>query len=1000
MSAINLRSDSLRTGVWQLKCLATSLIVFLYCTAALAQPAGELPTARYYAARELFRVGNVVEAAQGFNEVLALSQRSANDGWMDSVPTRVMLAECHYHQGEIAKALEFYDAALMTMLKYPDWIGQFNLGENVTPLGDAASKGINWFKLSQPSTSLSLPSSVQLAVDLTQARTDAQGNVTAPLNVTARLDSTEVLRAIAVALVRRWQLLGPLAKHSPLTNPLVQYFANNTSQNQPWAQSSWHALQGLAMLSQDTESGAPLLVSAAFINNRQYDYFLTPLLLQVQGEIAANKGQYQAAIANFQDASILAARYLQFDQLSETLLWIGDCACANERVDLLEPLLAAGNWAGKKSAFVQVATLSASTELAAYAGKSAQARKLIAQEAGLLKSSKGALPRFQARLAFNEALLAFQDNQFSSGWARINDAVSLMRGTAATGPIPSRVYQQQFSLDLLFNGHLLQIDGERVLAQLLAEPDKTSWELRPLETLASLTTAAVPAYRRWLSLADMADQATVISRVDQIQQRQVFEAMPLGGRPYSWMKAVMIPPGDLPPDVRPIVAATKQTLPQLDATSQQLTSAIEKFRNTPFQLDERQIKNDQKQTFTQMEDLAERLESQLMVQSLSRKSIRRFVPGEINVALAQQRLAPGDLLLGMVEVGEQIVCVAISQDQVESWLVPDGAGVIAKLNSLYQQIGLAKTQRTKPTTRPTDPTAEWRATSAEIYQNLFAVNPQIASLVQSSRRIIVAPHGRLWYLPMELLIGPNRMPVVSTTAVTYVPTLGSYEFAFASTPPSEHSLLLLGSFFTNDKSINAKEASKVADVADGSTVAAMEQRQNLPSSQWLRSRADELVLLAELVSKPDDANLRVLPIDNHTKSRLGDWIGSTLKTPSLLLLPGMDTSIRSGEIANGSEIFLPVAAMLYSGSRGVVSRWSVGGESSSRFLQRARWEMSGSKSISGALRKSSIALWVEQFATASEPILLPAGSDSPVLTSGEHPLLWSSYMAIGDRAPK
>ncbi len=191
MSAINLRSDSLRNGVWQLNCLVALLIVHLYCMAALAQPAGELPTARYYAARELFRVGNVVEAAQGFNEVLALSQRSANDGWMDSVPTRVMLAECHYHQGEIAKALEYYDAALMTMLKYPDWIGQFNLGENVTPLGDAAAKGINWFKLSQPSTSLSLPNSVQLAVDLTQARTDAQGNVTAPLNVTARLDSTE-----------------------------------------------------------------------------------------------------------------------------------------------------------------------------------------------------------------------------------------------------------------------------------------------------------------------------------------------------------------------------------------------------------------------------------------------------------------------------------------------------------------------------------------------------------------------------------------------------------------------------------------------------------------------------------------------------------------------------------------------------------------------------------------------------------------------------------------
>jgi hypothetical protein len=64
MSAINLRSDSLWTGFRQLKCLATSLIVLLSSSVVWAQPAGDLPTARYYAARELFRVGNVVEAAQ------------------------------------------------------------------------------------------------------------------------------------------------------------------------------------------------------------------------------------------------------------------------------------------------------------------------------------------------------------------------------------------------------------------------------------------------------------------------------------------------------------------------------------------------------------------------------------------------------------------------------------------------------------------------------------------------------------------------------------------------------------------------------------------------------------------------------------------------------------------------------------------------------------------------------------------------------------------------
>jgi CHAT domain-containing protein len=84
----------------------------------------------------------------------------------------------------------------------------------------------------------------------------------------------------------------------------------------------------------------------------------------------------------------------------------------------------------------------------------------------------------------------------------------------------------------------------------------------------------------------------------------------------------------------------------------------------------------------------------------------------------------------------------------------------------------------------------------------------------------------------------------------------------------------------------------------------------------------------------------------------------------------------------------------------MISRWSVGGESSSRYLQRMRQELKASSSISAAMRRSTISLWAEQFATASEPVLLPAGNDADILTSGEHPLLWGGYMAIGDRLSK
>lgn len=985
------------SGYWGVnQLLALGLLIFGFgLSEGRSQQIGELPTARYYAARELMRIGNVIDASQAFQDVLSLAQRSANDGWIDSVATRVMLAESYYHQGELAKAMGLYDAALEIVLKYPDWLEKFNLGDNVLAVSDASLKGVNWFKLSHQSVSLSMPNSVQLAIDLTQARTDPQGNVIAPLNVTARLDSTEILRTTAIALMRRWQILGPLARYSPLTGPLKQCFSTPTKQPQAWAQASWLMLQGLATLPQDEDLAAQQLQAAAYLNNRQYDYFLTPIALQVLGEIAANKGQYQAAILNLQDSSLLAAQYLQFDQLSETLLWIGDCAAANRRIDLADPLQVAAAWSSKKSPFAQVAALSGLAELNLIQGKLAVAKKAIVAEASLLKPGKGALPRYQARMAYNEACLAFLENQSQVGWAKVLDAVALMRGSANTGPIPASVFQQQQTLDLLFRGNLIPNDAEKVLAQLTAEPSNIVWELRPLETFAALTTASVPAYQRWLSLADPADRETVIARFDRVQQRQIFEALPLGGRPLAWMKAITTPLGQLPPDVLPTVQATLQSVPSLEQLPIQLADAITKVRQLPIQLDERQIKNDQKHLYTHMEDLADRLETQLMVQALSRVPIRRFVPQPFNLSAAQTRLTDTDLILGFVEMGESILGVAVSKDRAEVWLVPDAASIGAKMGALYRQIGLVKGQPSKNSPRVTDPNADWRSTAAELYTKLLAPNPDVAALVQSSKRIIIAPHGPMWYMPFEMLISNSKSSLIASTSITYVPSLGSWELAYAPQTPVEHSLVVLASFFAVDKAGNAREASKVSDIVDNSTILALDAKQNLPSSQWLRSRADELVLLSELQSRSDNVNLKVLPIDNHPKSRLGDWIGSALPAPRILLLPGLDTSIRSGELGSGSDLFLPVSAMLFSGSRGVISRWSVGGESSSRFLQRVRREIADSRDISSATRRATLALWAEQFATVGEPILLHTSGDNDSLTSGEHPLLWGGYMAVG-----
>src|SRR5690606_32867989 len=117
-----------------------------------------------------------------------------------------------------------YDAALLLVLAHPTWLDEVNVGAEQLPHFDSPVKGINWFTKSRPTVSVAVPEAVQIAIDPTQAQLGPQGDVIAPVSLITRLDATEVLRTLGIAMMRRWQVLGPLAEHSPLAVPLENLF--------------------------------------------------------------------------------------------------------------------------------------------------------------------------------------------------------------------------------------------------------------------------------------------------------------------------------------------------------------------------------------------------------------------------------------------------------------------------------------------------------------------------------------------------------------------------------------------------------------------------------------------------------------------------------------------------------------------------------------------------------------------------------------------------------
>jgi len=964
-----------------------------FLQSAMAQPVGDLPRSAYYVAREMFRSGNVEDAADGFQTVLNNAARTASDGWIDSIPALVMLGECFYQRGNLTQALEHYNAALTIVLKYPGWLDQFNIADAPLAVTDPASKGINWFRLSRPSSSLSVPDSVQLLIDVTQARAGDQGIVIAPVHLTSRLDSSEVLKTLGVALIRRWQILGPLGSHSSLTNPAIQYFSQNLQQPHAWAQSSWQALRGLAMLARDEQNALQQLRSATLIRD-QFDYFLSPLCLMAQGRLAALKGQYQAAIVHFQDASLLSAQYEQYEWLSESMLWLGDCGCANERIDLADSLRAASNWSSKRSPLALVACLIGAAELSIYAGNRVEAKKLTLRIASALPLRDAMLPRFQARLAFLECILALRENQTSVARNRLSAALALMRGNAAMGAIPDRIFQKQLALDLLASGQMTQRDGDQNLSLLLADPSSSEWEVQPLETLSVLTTPSTAAYLRWLKNGDAQDVNTLIARMDRVQQQQLYESLPLGGREYAWQTAVTVPLDQLPPDIRGTVQAEVMKSPALRQIPQQILAIVEQIRQTPIPVDDRQTKPETRQLYGQLEERLQQLDGLLLTQSVSRRSLRRFAPHAWNTVAAQQRLAPSDLLIGFVVAGEEMMGVAVNGQQTRMWRVADTASMLSRISVLYRQIGLVRPSGTKMPREATSPSAEWRTTAEALYNQLLPA--ECHTMIEAADRLILVPHSFLWYVPFELLITPSGAPLISSKSLAYAPTLGSHHLAYAGRKPQGNALAVAGGFFSLDKVVNGNEAKLVAAAGPTTALVHLDQKMLSANSFRLRVSSSELIVLNQLDAAPDGWSLRPIPMDAKNGGSLVDWFYSPQATPNLTLLPGTQTAVRTGEISNGDDVFLPVCGLLFGGSRGVISRWPVGGISSSRYIQRVRQEIHGNNTISGACRRAAIALWAEQFHTTDEPILKPAGSDAPPLTSGEHPLFWAGYMAIGD----
>lgn len=967
-----------------------------------AQALSELPRAEYYVARELFRVGRTAEASDGFKAALNRARRIGDQRWIDSIPPLVMLGECYYQQGNLALAIEHYDNALMLALANPAWTEQIEIQPEQLPDLEISSKSITWFTKSRPTRSVAVPNGIQISIDPTQAQVGPQGGVVAPVSLITRLDATEVLRTMGISLMRRWQILGPLARYSPLREPLDAYLARMPSQPVPWMLSSWNVLRGLHNLSSPSaQDGLQLLRSGTLIGD-QLDYYLSSLAMLAIGQLEADEGNYQAAIVSLQDASLLAAQFDQLDTLSEATQLLSACAAASQRVDLIDPLQRLGGWANQKSGSVQVAALLGAAELSAYGGDLAQADKTLKQCSVVLRGREIGLPRAQAQLLYLNALVAFAQNRGPLALGQLDSSLKLMRGSVQSGAVVEEIFQAQLTLDFLAGSVLTSSDAENILLEALAEPSAKDWELYPLKTIARITTSSLPAFEKLLeqAVAKSGDPAMILDRMDRLQRQRFYEALPLGGRLFAWRNALATDPQRMSPEMRQILETSLRQFPALKTTPERIAFLVQQLRLQPPPMDERKLSSNSKRAFAELEELSTSLENLLAFQSLRRQGLTRFAPPPADIQRTQDLIHETDLVIGFVTTSQAIYGVAINKTSVNFWHVSELETIDTRLQNLLIEIGLVRQTDVKLPSQVTAIDAVWRTHAEKLFATLFPA--EIRDIVDQAERLIVVPNQRLWYVPFEML--PTRVqansPVwISKHPITYLPTLGSISLVLGTAPTVTQTVGIVGNFFALDRTSNETQAKTLLQAIPNSQALPLSQKLTIPSTTWLRICTDQVWVASQVdVSAGWDANILSLPVPRQ--SSLVSWLQAPRVSPARVILPGMQTGLIRGHLREGNELFLPACGLLYSGTRAAcLSRWPVGGKSTSTFMQRYLEELQDTRP-SDAMRRAIVAQWSEQFLIADEPALLPAGKEDAALTGGTHPILWGGYMAVGDyRAP-
>ena len=973
------------------------MIVLASCCDCLAQGSPQPPKGQvaanlirpeYYTAADFFADSQTSQAATLFETALAQSRTINNQRGIDSVPPLVRLGECFWEQCDIGMALERYDAALQISMASQRWLALLKPSTGaIRP--EARARDMPWAANARGTQMGALGDVWPIALGANDQLLEAVGSQGTGKMLS--IDALEILRCQAIALRRRYLLLGPLTKFNPMTGPLLKAFSMNVAGQSEAIQTAMNICRAMAEIGGGDRSVAAQLLTKNLTLPNGLDHPLTAVALLALADLAIDSNEILVAEERAIEASVVAGRVGQMDHLHEAVELIAASGFANGReaaaAKMVQQIV---QWSGSKSRLVNIRGHVEIAALAAMGGDIEIATKQGSASTTLLLPKQVVMPRAEATLRYAQAKVAFLEGNIGDGINKLMESILFLRGNEKGIGSPV-LYQLDLALALTKSKAIPEPTAELLLGQLLKSPRAGFWRVHALEQLDWLLVDKSEANAMLLDMQlRTQDDAGVVGLLDEARRQRYRRTNELESRVFD-LQLLFHSDNRFALNAPEAMQLRKQ-LPVIEQNATKIQQLLAPLLANP-KWDVRKWSEDETRRWESAQRLSATQEAMLWGAAISPLVVSDVFPPRHTQEQLTKSLQPTDAVVLFSSVGANMRGSIYVSGEWKSWEVTDYANLEIKIANFMSQL-VASKQRDGELSDAAK--GKEQKSKIDLRNQLFPKN--VWQLMGSAKRWIIVPDGSIWNLPVEILPSTDQastLPCIAEHSIIYAPTLGLVPYLLDAKPTSKctQGVDVHGADFFVAEGSKAKELRDELAAKKRAIVDLSAKSSAYPPSRFFKIASDCVSVYS---SMSWDAISPVATDSNPNQSNVRFWGRLPWGSPSAMCLAGVNsltpTSAMSGD--DWLRLTLPLIAQ---GTRQLtISRWAVGGESTVS-LMRTFQENQEDLPVSEAWQRGVLTLWEEQFEGRHEPLFKgTASAKSENTISGSHPLLWSGYLRIGD----